>query len=74
MWRKQIIFNELFNEAKLNSLIKNKYGKYVIQKSVKSMNCQQKENIIKILEKISASSTNIKEKKMLTSLVECFEK
>ena len=38
------------------------------------MNCQQKENIIKILEKISASSTNIKEKKMLTSLVECFEK
>ena len=72
--RKQIIFNELFNEAKLNSLIKNKYGKYVIQKSVKSMNCQQKKNIIKILEKISASSTNIKEKKMLASLIECFEK
>ena len=71
---RKVIFAELFNEAKLNGIIKNKYGKYVIQKSVRFMTFQQKQNVISILEKFSAQSQNIKEKKMLSSLIECFEK
>ena len=72
--RRQLIFTEIFNEAKLYGLIKNKYGKYVIQKSIKSMTYQQKEKAIQILQKIALSSSNLKERKMISQLIECFEK
>ena len=60
---------ELFNTSKISSLLKNKYGNFVLQKAIQVMTkCEKKEIKEYLIKKISLTSN--KEKARLNSLIE----
>jgi len=63
------MIKEIFNTSKLSSLLKNKYGNYVLQKSIQIMSneekCEIKEHLMK---KVTFSSN--KEKARLNDLID----
>jgi hypothetical protein len=60
---------ELFNAGKISSLLKNKYGNFVLQKAISVMTKDEKKDIKDYLAK-RVSFTSNKEKARLTSLIE----
>ncbi len=63
------MIKEIFNTSKLSSLLKNKYGNYVLQKAIQIMSIQEKIEIKQhLMKKSSFSST--KEKARLNDLIE----
>jgi len=63
------MIKELFNTSKLCSLLKNKYGNYVLQKAIQIMSFEEKNEIREYLMKKVSFSSN-KEKARLNALVE----
>jgi hypothetical protein len=63
------MIRELFNTTKISSLLKNKYGNFVLQKAIQVMNNDEKKEIKDILAK-KISLTSNKEKVRLNSLLE----
>jgi hypothetical protein len=63
------MIKELFNSNKLTSLLKNKYGNFVIQKAINVMSSGEKFQIKEELLKKLISTSN-KEKVRLNSLIE----
>lgn len=63
------LIHELFNVGKISSLLKNKFGNFVLQKAIKLMNDAERKEIKENLTKGIESSSN-KEKNRLTSLIE----
>ena len=63
------MIKELFNTAKISSLLKNKYGNYVLQKAIQIMSIEEKIEIKDYLIK-RVSFTSNKEKARLNSLIE----
>ena len=60
---------ELFNTSKISSLLKNKYGNFVLQKAIQVMTKEEKKEIKEyLIKKISLTSN--KEKARLNSLIE----
>ena len=68
--KKVIIFNKLFAERELLSVLKNKYGRFVLQKAVKIMQKEKKEEIKNSLSQLNLSSQ--KESNHLKSFLACF--
>jgi hypothetical protein len=66
--RKRMI-KELFNTSKISSLLKNKYGNYVLQKAIQIMSFEEKIEIKEYLMKKVAFTSN-KEKARLSNLIE----
>ena len=64
------VYQKLFDENILLNVLKNKYGRFVLQKAVKIMNKGKKEEIKKNLLKINLNSN--KEKNRLKSFLGCF--
>lgn len=60
---------ELFNASKISSLLKNKYGNFVLQKAIQVMTKEEKKEIKDYLAK-RVSFTSNKEKARLNSLIE----
>jgi hypothetical protein len=60
---------ELFNTSKLTSLLKNKYGNFVLQKAIQIMSKEEKNDIKDCIAK-RISITSNKEKARLNSLLE----
>lgn len=60
---------ELFNAGKISSLLKNKYGNFVIQKAIQVMSKEEKKEIKEYLTK-RVSFTSNKEKARLNSLID----
>ena len=69
-YKKIVIFNKLFKERELLSLLKNKYGRFVLQKAVKIMQKDKKDEIKNILLHINLSSQ--KESNHLKEFLACF--
>ena len=69
-YKKEIIFNKLFKEKVLLSLLNNKYGRFVLQKAVKIMQKDKKDEIKNLLLHINLSSQ--KESNHLKSFLTCF--
>ena len=69
-YKKEIIFNKLFKERVLLSLLNNKYGRFVLQKAVKIMQKDKKDEIKNLLLHINLSSQ--KESNHLKSFLTCF--
>lgn len=67
--KRNALFNELFNPIHLKSIIKSKYGQYVLKKAVKSMFSQEKEEMKVLLGQFKLSSN--KEKNVLKSFLSC---
>lgn len=65
---KKRMIKELFNTSKLSSLLKNKYGNYVLQKAIQIMSYQEKTEIKEYLMKKVSFSSN-KEKARLNALI-----
>lgn len=63
------MIKELFNTSKLSSLLKNKYGNYVLQKAIQIMSFEEKNEIREYLMKKVSFSSN-KEKARLNALVD----
>ena len=63
------MIKELFNTTKISSLLKNKYGNFVLQKAIQVMNKDEKKEVKDILAK-KISLTSNKEKVRLNSLLE----
>ncbi len=63
------MIKELFNTTKISSLLKNKYGNFVLQKAIQVMNNDEKKEVKDILAK-KISLTSNKEKVRLNSLLE----
>lgn len=63
------MIKELFNTSKISSLLKNKYGNYVLQKAIQIMTNEEKMEIKEYLMK-KVSFTSNKEKARLSSLIE----
>lgn len=63
------MIKELFNTTKISSLLKNKYGNFVLQKTIQVMNIDEKKEIKELLNK-KISLTSNKEKIRLNSLFE----
>ncbi len=66
---KRKIYKEIFNQSKISSLVKNKYGNFVVQKAIKSMPMSDKQGIKEDLEKF-IEITSAKEKARLGKLFE----
>jgi hypothetical protein len=66
---RMIMNKELFNASKISSLLKNKYGNFVIQKAIQVMSKEEKLEIKDYLVK-KVSLTSNKEKARLNSLIE----
>ena len=64
------VYQKLFDENILLNVLKNKYGRFVLQKAVKIMNKGKKEEIKNNLLKINLNSN--KEKNRLKSFLGCF--
>lgn len=63
------MIKEIFNTSKLSSLLKNKYGNYVLQKSIQIMSQDEKAEIKEhLMKKVSFSSN--KEKARLNDLID----
>jgi hypothetical protein len=60
---------ELFNATKVSSLLKNKYGNFVLQKAIQVMTNEEKKEIKDYLAKRVTSTSN-KEKARLNALIE----
>jgi hypothetical protein len=60
---------ELFNASKISSLLKNKYGNFVIQKAISVMSFEEKKEIKDYLAKRVGFTSN-KEKARLNSLID----
>lgn len=66
---RKVIVKELFNNTKIASLIKNKYGNFVLQKAIVLLNEDAKLELKQdILKKIKVTSN--KEKTRLNKLIE----
>jgi hypothetical protein len=63
------MIRELFNTTKISSLLKNKYGNFVLQKSIQVMSNDEKREIRDHLSKKICLTSN-KEKLRLNSLLE----
>jgi len=63
------MIKELFNTSKLSSLLKNKYGNYVLQKAIHIMSYDEKSEIREYLMKKVSFSSN-KEKARLNALID----
>jgi hypothetical protein len=63
------MIKELFNTVKISSLLKNKYGNFVLQKAIQVMTKDEKKEIRDYLAK-RISLTSNKEKARLNSLLE----
>jgi hypothetical protein len=63
------MIKELFNASKISSLLKNKYGNFVLQKAIQVMSRDEKKEIKDYLAK-RISLTSNKEKARLNSLIE----
>jgi hypothetical protein len=63
------MIKELFNSTKISSLLKNKYGNFVLQKAIQIMTKDEKREIKDYLIK-RISLTSNKEKARLNSLIE----
>jgi hypothetical protein len=60
----------MFNAHKISSLIKNKYGNFVLQKSISVLTPEQKKEIKEeLIKKVSYTASN-KEKNRLVDLIE----
>jgi len=66
--RKKMI-KELFSTGKISSLLKNKYGNYVLQKAIQVMSTEEKVEIKQDLSKKVTFSSN-KEKSRLSALID----
>ena len=64
------VYQKLFDENILLNVLKNKYGRFVLQKAVKIMNKGKKEEIKNNLLKINLNSN--KEKNRFKSFLGCF--
>jgi hypothetical protein len=63
------MYKELFNFAKIGSLLKNKYGNFVIQKAIKTMTGNERVEIKEeLMKKVNVTSS--KEKSRMNSLLE----
>jgi hypothetical protein len=60
---------ELFNASKISSLLKNKYGNFVLQKAIQVMSIEERKEIKETLAKKVIFTSN-KEKARLNSLIE----
>jgi hypothetical protein len=63
------MIKELFNPGKISSLLKNKYGNFVLQKAIQVMGNQEKKEIRDYLNKKVSYSSN-KEKIRLSCLID----
>ena len=63
------MIKELFNTSKISSLLKNKYGNYVLQKAIQIMSFEEKMETKEYLMKKVGFTSN-KEKARLSSLIE----
>jgi hypothetical protein len=63
------MIRELFNTTKISSLLKNKYGNFVLQKAIQIMNKDEKNEIKDYIAKRITLTSN-KEKARLNSLME----
>ena len=63
------MIKELFKSTKIASLIKNKFGMYVLSKSIETMSQEEKKDIkVYLLQKVSSMSKQ--EKTRLNALIE----
>ena len=69
--KKSMCFKQLFFSSKVLSVIKNKYGRYVLQKAIKYMTVEQKKEIKEQL--MSINVTSQKEKNRLKSFLSFLE-
>lgn len=60
---------ELFNASKISSLLKNKYGNFVLQKAIQVMTTEERKDIKEYLAKRVTSTSN-KEKTRLNAIIE----
>jgi hypothetical protein len=63
------MYKELFNFGKISSLIKNKYGNFVIQKAIKTMSSEERHTLRDDLSK-KVNVTSSKEKARMNALLE----
>jgi hypothetical protein len=63
------MINELFNTTKISSLLKNKYGNFILQKAIMVLDQGQREKLRDYLVK-QINSCSQKEKSRIMSLIE----
>ena len=63
------MYKELFNFGKISSLLKNKYGNFVIQKAIKTMTSEERAMIKEDLVK-KVNVTSVKEKSRMNGLLD----
>jgi hypothetical protein len=63
------LIKELFNPGKISSLLKNKYGNFVLQKAIQMMSNEEKKETRDYLAKRVTYTSN-KEKARLNSLID----
>lgn len=69
------VFSTLFAENRLLPLLKNKYGKYVLQRSLKNMNEEHKNTLQSNFNNlIQKNNMNSKEKKLVNNFLKAFLK
>jgi hypothetical protein len=66
------MFMELFKPSKISSLLKNKYGNFVLQKAIQLMTVEERIEIRDILAKRVKYTSN-KEKTRFKSLIEIIQ-
>ena len=71
---KQMLSNQLFFSDQIINVLKNKYGRYVLQKAVKILNENEKESIYNHLLKIKMDNFSLKDKIKYNNFLTSFEK
>ena len=71
---KKMISNQLFFNKQIMNVLKNKYGRYVLQKAIKILDNNEKENIYNHLLKIKIDNFSMKDKIKYNNFIASFEK
>ena len=72
--RKEKIISKILDENCINVLIRNKFGKYVVQKTFKLMNMNQRTKALNMLYSSIDNCSNPKERKIIQNLITNLEK
>ena len=71
---KKMLSHQLFFTDQIMNVLKNKYGRYVLQKAVKILDEKEKDNVYKHLLNMKTDNLSLKDKIKYNNFIACFEK
>ena len=69
-----MLSHQLFFTDQIMNVLKNKYGRYVLQKAVKILDEKEKDNVYKHLLNMKTDNLSLKDKIKYNNFIACFEK